>query len=66
MKNFLSTGDFENSTRGEATELINQVDADGDGTADSAEVTTYLSSKFGGDDEILSDEEAKQYGYASA
>ena len=66
MKNFLSTGDFENSTRGESTGLIKQVDSSGDGTVDSTEATTYLGSKFGGDDNILSDEEAKQYGYTSA
>lgn len=66
MKNFLSTGDFENSTRGEATELIKQVDSGGDGVADSAEVTTYLGNQFGGDNKILDDEEAKQYGYESA
>jgi hypothetical protein len=66
MKNFLSTGDFENSTRGEATELIKQVDSSRDGIVDSAEVTTYLGSQFGGDNKILSDEEAKQYGYESA
>ena len=66
MKNFLSTGDFENSTRGESTGLIKQVDSSGDGTVGSAEATTYLGSKFGGDDNILSDEEAKQYGYTSA
>ena len=66
MKDFLSTGDFENATKEEATQLIGQVDSSGDGTVDSSEAASYLGTEFGGTDGTLSDEEAKQYGYESA
>ena len=66
MKDFLSTGNFENGTREEATALVNKVDSSGDGSINNAEASSYLGNQFGGTDGILSDEEAKQYGYESA
>ena len=65
MKNFIASGDLEGATKEEAEALVAEVDANGDGvTADESQ--SYLNAKFGGEDGILSDEEAALYGHESA
>lgn len=63
LKSFLSTGNFENVTREEATSLLQEVGGD-DGVS-KEEATSYLGSRFGTNG-ILTNEDAKAYGYESA
>ena len=66
MKNFLTSGNFENSTKQEATAIMGQVDTNGSGNVGTSEVSTYLGTQFGDGNGILTAKEAQSYGYESA
>ena len=66
MKNFLTSGNFENSTKQEATAIMGQVDTNGSGDVGTSEASTYLGTQFGDGNGILTTEEAQSYGYESA
>ena len=63
LSDFLA-GDMTMSTKSEAEAMADAFD--GDREIDVDQASTYLGTQFGGEDGILSDEEAKRYGYESA
>ena len=63
LADFISTGNFEGSTKGELDTLKEEI---GDVTSD-ADIEAYLDKKFGdGKDGKISDATAQKYGYANA
>lgn len=63
LSDFLA-GDMTQSSRSEAMAMANALG--GDRNIETSQASSYLGSAFGGEDGILSDEEAKKYGYESA
>ena len=63
LSDFLA-GDMTMSTKSEAEAMADAFD--GDREIDVDQASTYLGTQFGGEDGILSDDEAKKYGYESA
>lgn len=63
LSDFLA-GDMTQATKSEAEAMSDAFN--GDHEIDTSQASTYLGSQFGGTDGILSDEEAKKYGYESA
>ena len=63
LSDFLA-GDMTMSSKSEAEAMADAFD--GDREIDASQASSYLGSQFGGEDGILSDEEAKKYGYESA
>lgn len=63
LSDFLA-GDMTQSSKSEAMAMANALG--GDRNIETSQASSYLGSAFGGEDGILSDEEAKKYGYESA
>lgn len=72
LAGFLSTGNFEGSTKGQfddlQNELANMTDSNGNAVTDlDSQIGWYLDKQFGdGEDGKISDETAQKYGYESA